>query len=352
MVRVVVAEDSFTIRQLIVELLESDPDIAVVGQAKTGAEALELALRLRPDIIAMDIHMPVMDGLEATKAVMVRAPTPVVLITSSASREDARLSFDALRAGALMIIPKPDNPASAGFNGRRDHLLSMVKAMAHVKVVRHWHRRPARGPGGPRPGRRAVPGLVAMAASTGGPVSLQRVLTGLPADCAAPIVVVQHIAAGFAAPLASWLNDGCHLHVELAEHGKPLKPRTVYLAPDERHLAVTANARVELRDTPPVGGHRPSATVLFESAARASGAALAAVMLTGMGSDGVEGLRAVRAGGGWVVAQDEASSVVYGMPGEAVRAGLADIVLPLDEIGPHLAWLLTGSSDADAHSHR
>ena len=157
MIRVVVAEDSLTLRELLVELLRSDPAIAVVGTARTGAEAVELALRLRPDLIAMDIHMPVMDGLEATKEVMVRAPTPIVLITSSASREDARLSLDALRAGALMVIAKPDNPSSSSFNGRRDHLLAMVKAMAEVKVVRHWQRQPTARGAGRRPGVWARP---------------------------------------------------------------------------------------------------------------------------------------------------------------------------------------------------
>jgi two-component system chemotaxis response regulator CheB len=341
MIRVVVAEDSLTIRELLVELLRSDPEIEVVGQAKTGAEALELAVRLRPDLIAMDIHMPVMDGLEATKEVMVRAPTPIIVITSSSSREDARLSLDALRAGALMVIPKPDNPASPAFDGRREHLLSMVKAMAQVKVVRQWQRRAARRPPGPQP-RRRRPGtqLIAIAASTGGPVSLQRILNQLPADCAAPILVVQHIAEGFVAPLASWLNEGCDLRVRVAEEGEMLSPRTVYLAPDGLHLGVTTSGRVELSAAPPIGGHRPSGTHLFISAARSYGNRLTAVILTGMGRDGVDGLRHVKASGGWVVAQDEASSVVYGMPGEAAREGLVDVVLPPDDIGPHLATLV------------
>ncbi len=340
--RVVIAEDSPTIRELLVALLEGDPEIQVVGQARTGAEAVELTLRLRPDLIAMDIHMPTMDGLEATREVMARAPTPIVLITSTTSREDAHLSLEALRAGALMIIPKPENPASPTFNGRRDHLLSMVKAMAEVKVVRRWSHGPASRPVVRRRGDRRAPQLVAVAASTGGPASLQRILRDLPAAYPAPIVIVQHIATGFAAPLAEWLNAACPMRVKLAEHGEAIDQRTIYLAPDERHLSV-ADDRLHLLDEPPVGGHRPSATVLFESAARAYGSALAAVMLTGMGRDGVDGLRAVRAGGGWIVAQDEATSVVHGMPGEAIRAGLADTVLPLDAIGPHLAALGSGS---------
>jgi two-component system chemotaxis response regulator CheB len=348
MVRVVVAEDSLTLRELLVELLRSDPEIEVVGEAKTGAEAVELAARLRPDLIAMDIHMPVMDGLEATKEVMVRAQTPIVLITSSTSREDARLSLDALRAGALMVIPKPDNPASPAFDGRREHLLSMVKAMAQVKVVRQWQRHLARRPPVPRPPRRRpATQLIAMAASTGGPVSLQHILTSLPADCEIPIVIVQHIAEGFVAPLASWLNESCNLRVKVAEDGEPLAPRTVYLAPDRFHLGATSGGQAELSAAPPIGGHRPSATHLFSSAARSYGPRLTAVILTGMGRDGVDGLRQVKTAGGWVVAQDEASSVVYGMPGEAVREALVDVVLPLDEIGPYLATLIESRTRAD-----
>jgi two-component system chemotaxis response regulator CheB len=351
MVRVVVAEDSLTIRELLVALLEGDPEVEVAGQARTGAEAVELAVRTRPDLILMDIHMPVMDGLEATKELMVRAPTPIVLVTSSSSREDARLSLDALRAGALMVLPKPDNPAAESFNGRREHLLAMIKAMAQVKVVRHTRRR-ALARRRRAPGRPGAVGMFAIAASTGGPASLQQILGGLPGDCPAPIVIVQHIAEGFAEPLAAWLNESCDLRVKVAEHGEVLAGRTVYIAPDHHHLEVAAGGRATLTDAPLEGGHRPSATRLFRSAARVYGASLAAVVLTGMGRDGVEGLRDIKAAGGWVVAQDEATSVVYGMPGEAAREGLADLVLPLPEIAPHLTTLLGPRTDADARPDR
>lgn len=342
--RIVVAEDSLTIRELLVELLRSDREITVVGEAKNGAEAVDLAVRLRPDLIAMDIHMPVMDGLEATKEIMVRAPTPIVLVTSSASRADATLSFDALRAGALTVIAKPDNPTSPGFDGRREQLLRTLKAMAQVKVVRRWVERPsARRPGpslsAPAGGAR----IVAIAASTGGPAALQGILGALPRHFSTPVVVVQHIATGFGAALADWLNASSPLRVKVAEDGEALTERTVFLAPDDRHLGVTANGRVALSDGPPVGGHRPSATHLFASVAHAFGRAAAAVMLTGMGRDGVDGLRAVKDAGGRVIAQDEATSVVYGMPREAAEAGLVDEVLAVDEMAAMLATL-TGAA--------
>lgn len=354
MIRVVVAEDSLTVRELLVEILESDPEIRVVGQAKNGAEAVELATRLKPDLVTMDVHMPVMDGFAATKEIMVQAPTPILIVSSSVSGRDVELSLNAIRAGALMVLAKPDDPQSARFDGRREELVTMAKAMARVKVVRRWPSRP--GAARPAPPLRLAPGaairLVAVAASTGGPAALQRILSALPRDFAAPILVVQHIATGFVGGLAEWLSASCNLRVKVAEHGEPLLKRTVFLAPDDRQLGVSPDGRVVVAAAPPVNGFRPSGTYLFASAAQTYGASVAAVILTGMGSDGVEGLRAVKAAGGRVLAQDEASSVVYGMPGEAVAAGIVDAVLATDEMAPRLVELVAGGSDADARPRR
>lgn len=351
MIRVVIAEDSLTVRELLVEILGSDPSIRVVGQAKNGAEAVELATRLKPDLLTMDVHMPVMDGFEATKEIMVQAPVPIILVSSSASREDVKLSFDAMRAGALMVLAKPDSPQSAVFDGRREQFLAMVKAMSQVKVVRRWApRAQAVTPPG---GRGRAPGalprcrLVAIAASTGGPAALQRILADLPREFPAPILVVQHIATGFVAGLADWLSASCSLRVRVAEHGEPLLERSVVLAPDDRQLGVTADARVIVADAPHLNGFRPSATYLFESAARAYGASVAAVILTGMGSDGVEGLKAVKAAGGQVLAQDEATSVVYGMPREAAAAGVVDTVLGVDAVALRLLELVARPGRAE-----
>jgi two-component system chemotaxis response regulator CheB len=353
-IRVVVAEDSLTVRELLVEILESDPEIEVVGQAQNGGEAVELATRLRPDLVTMDIHMPVMDGFEATKDIMVQAPTPILIVSSSTSRRDVELSLNAMRAGALMVVAKPDDPQSARFDRRRDELLAMAKAMARVKVVRRWapDARAVRPATAPRVVVPPVPvRLVAIAASTGGPAALQRIFAALPRDFAAPVVVVQHIAVGFAQGVADWLSASCNLRVKVAEHGEPLLKRSVFLAPDDRQLGVSPDGRVVVADAPPVNGFRPSGTYLFGSAAQAYGASLAAVILTGMGSDGVEGLKAVRAAGGRVLAQDEASSVVYGMPGEAVAAGVVEAVLGIDDIASRLAELIAGGNHADAGTH-
>ncbi len=349
MIRVVVAEDSLTVRELLVEILDSDPEITVVGQAKNGAEAVELAARLKPDLITMDVHMPIMDGYEATKEIMVQAPIPIIIVSSSANREGMGLSFNALRAGALLVLPKPDDPRSALFDGQRAAFLAMAKAMSQVKVVRRWA---SRAPVVPPPVMqlRRSPGsrirVVAIAASTGGPAALQRILSGLPGAFPVPILVVQHIATGFVEGLASWLGSSCNLRVKVAESGEPLRGRTVLLAPDNVHLGVSRDARVELTDAPPVGGFRPSGTHLFDSLAQVYGASVAAVIVTGMGNDGVEGLRVIKRMGGHVLAQDEATSVVYGMPREAVAVGVVDAVLPIDAVAGRLMELAWRNGDA------
>lgn len=341
MIRVVVAEDSTTVRGLLVALLESDPEIRVVGQATNGREAIQLAEQLRPDLITMDIHMPEMDGLEATKEIMVRAPTPIIIVSSSASRTDVDRSLDAVRAGALMLLAKPDNPLSPHFNGRREQLLALVRSMAEVKVVRRWAAAASQAPRvAPTHAPRAV-SVVAVGASTGGPAALQHMLQALPRSFPVPVLVVQHIASGFAEGLADWLAANCDLRVKLAEEGEMAEARTVYLAPDDRHLGMERSGRLALRADPPIGGHRPSATYLFSSVAAAAGNEAFAVVLSGMGRDGLDGARAVHDAGGYVIAQNRESSVVWGMPGEVVSAGLADVVLALADVGPHVAQLVS-----------
>ncbi|MBU8897943.1 chemotaxis response regulator protein-glutamate methylesterase [Corallococcus sp. H22C18031201] len=333
--RIVVAEDSPTARRLLVEILRADSGLEVVGEARDGVEAVALTERLRPDLVTMDIQMPRMDGLDATRRIMTDVPTPVVVVSTLVER-DIQTSMAALRAGALAVLQKPVGPESPAFDAESRRLRDTLRAMAEVKVVRRWPDRaiPATAPVAPPLATR--PSVVAMAASTGGPAALYQILSGLPASFPVPVLVVQHIALGFGEGLARWLGTATPLRVKVAEAGEPLTPGCVYLAPDDRHLGLTADGRAEVSNAAPVHGFRPSANWLFRAVARTHGAASLAVMLTGMGQDGLDGIRELHQAGGRVLAQDEASSVVYGMPGMVVGAHLAHEVIPLEQLSDRL----------------
>jgi two-component system, chemotaxis family, protein-glutamate methylesterase/glutaminase len=343
-IRVVIADDSPTARGLIRAILEDDGGFTVIGEAATGAEAVDLVTELAPQLVIMDVHMPVLDGLEATKEIMARAPTPILIVSAVGTR-DVDLSLSATQAGALMALAKPDGPSSARFDARRDELLNMAKAMANVKVVRRWSAAPS--PSGVRYSGRARPAdvqLVAIAASTGGPAALRRVLMDLPSDFPVPIVIVQHIAHGFAEGFVDWLRGSTPLHVKLAEPFEEARAGTVYVAPDDRHLGVTVDLRLTLSDDPAIGSFRPSADHLFERAGHALRGRLVAVIMTGMGSDGANGLATAHGAGSYVIAQDRQSSVVYGMAQEAERRGAVDEVVPLPEIALRLVTLVRGEA--------
>ncbi|MDQ6829276.1 MAG: chemotaxis-specific protein-glutamate methyltransferase CheB [Gemmatimonadota bacterium] len=341
-IRILVVDDSATARQLLIAILNSDPALQVVGEASNGVEAVDQATRLAPDLITMDVQMPLMDGIEATKEIMIVAPTPILVVSAAGPGASLDLSFDAMQAGALMVLPKPASPMAPEFEEQRRQLLEMAKGMAQVKVVRRWG---PRGPGEQRAARalgmRADTGpLVAIGASTGGPAALRRILIALPADFPAPIAIVQHIAKGFVSGLASWLSGSCSLHVKVADQGEKVVARTVYIAPDDRHLGFAADGSVMLSDAPAIGGFRPSVTHLFAAAASAYGSRVIALLMTGMGSDGAGAVGAVRAAGGVVLVQDEETSVVYGMGQEAVKTGFVNEVISLDRIPPRLLEML------------
>ena len=341
-IRVLVADDSATARRLLVEILGADPGIEVVGQAVDGIEAVALVKRLRPDIVTMDVQMPRLDGFAATKRIMVEAPTPI-LITTGVDPRVMSVSLEAVRVGALAVQAKPGDPRSPGFEEEARESVRQVKAMSQVKVVRHYDPEIARAEPRTWASGAAVEGpaeVVAIAASTGGPAALHRLLTSLPADFALPILIVQHISRGFAPGFARWLDGASPLRVKLADDGEALQPGTAYVAVDDHHLGVSLSRRVHLSTAAPVGGFRPSGTVLFDSVAAAFGRGAVAVILTGMGRDGVDGLPAIRSSGGRTIAESEATAVVYGMPAAAVHAGLADLVLPLEQVCAVVAGLL------------
>ena len=346
MIRVLLAEDSTTTRQFLVSILGDDPEIQVVGEAKNGLEAVELTQNLRPDVVAMDIDMPEMNGFEASKRIMAQIPTPIVIISSSMNVGEVRVALQALTAGALTVLKKPGGPGAEGNEEDQPRFISTLKLMSQVSVVGHWpdQSRAKQAPTGEVFSRILPEGnrgrVVVIVASTGGPTALNRIFSALPGNFPAPILVVQHMTAGFMAGCATWMNENSSLRVKLAEEGEALTPGTVYLAGDDRHLEVSAHSTVHYSNAEPLEGVRPSATLLFESAAKVYGASTLALVLTGMGSDGVAGLKTVKEAGGRVIVQDEASSIIFGMPAEAVKSGYTDWVLPLAEIPSRLIEMI------------
>jgi two-component system chemotaxis response regulator CheB len=343
--RVLVTEDSVVARALLVSIVNRDPGLEVVGEARDGEEAVALAAKLNPDVITMDVHMPKLDGLEATRRIMSESPTPIVVI-SAIDPKDVRLSFEALDSGALAVLAKPTGPAAPDFADRAAEIVSTIKTMSGVRVVK---RRPKQAPVAPTPtaapaarpaaARRKID-VVAIGSSTGGPDALGKIVGALPANAPVPIVIVQHITVGFHQGLVDWLNNVTPLNVKLGVEGEELRAGEVVVAPGERHMVIDAGRRVKFIDDVPVRGHRPSATKLFQSVAMVYRGNALGVILTGMGDDGADGLVDLHNAGGWVIGQDEATCVVYGMPREAALRGAVSEVLPLGEIagGIVTAW--------------
>ncbi|HET9992405.1 MAG TPA: chemotaxis-specific protein-glutamate methyltransferase CheB [Kofleriaceae bacterium] len=344
--RVLVAEDSPTARRLLVILLSADPELEVVGEARNGAEAIEQCKKLRPDLVTMDIKMPVMDGVEATRRIMIESATPVVMV-SSLDPNDVRSSMRALEAGALAVLAKPAGPGTPRFVRDSRELVATIKAMAQVKLVRRWPLIPPYRAASARPDALAAREIlvVGLVSSTGGPNALRSLLSALPADFAPPIMIVQHIAAGFAQGLAEWLTTTTKRTVTLASDGERFVNGGVYVAPDDRHLEVSRD-RLHVTASPPVEGFRPSGTRLFSSLAAVFGPAAIGVIMTGMGHDGVAGLLEMRDAGSAVLAQDEASCDIFGMPGAAVIAGAVTATTPLSEIPTRLVELVAKEGSA------
>lgn len=343
MIRVLIVDDSPTVRYVIQTILESDPDIKVVGYAGNGQDAVRRAGELRPDVITMDVQMPGIDGIEATRLIMEQCPAPIVVISAHNSDPALTISFNALQAGAVQVIDKPVNALSPDAANERAALVATIKLMSEVRVVRRRFgaARPAMKPAPsvpPSPLRAAE--LVAIGASTGGPAALNTILGALPADFPAPILIVQHITAGFTSGLITWLGRGCALPVCTAQADERIRPGVVYIAPDDLHLTIGATGRLFLDGGELVNHVRPSVNVLFESVARVFGPAAVGVLLTGMGEDGARGLRAIRQRGGVTIAQDEATSVVYGMPRAAAEMGACSTILPLDQIAAYLTRIV------------
>ena len=344
-IRVLIVEDSPVIRQFLEHIIARDPRLEIAAAVETAEEALQILERVSPDVISMDIRLPGMNGFEATQRIMRERPTPVVVVSASVEREDLQITMNALRAGALTVLEKPTGVTSGEYEALAERLCTQLAIMSQVKVVRRRVEvRPVA-----RLDRRAAPRLgvyraLGVVCSTGGPSALIQLLGGLGAGFPLPILMVQHIASSFLEGFASWLDGACPFSVEIVKDRSLIAPGKVYLATQDHHLRAE-NGLVRVGRSHPVCAQRPSGTVLFESMAAAFGSQSVGVLLTGMGEDGAEGLLRLRESGGYTIAEDESTCVVYGMPAEAVRLGAVSESLPLPAIAPRILELIVPRSE-------
>jgi two-component system, chemotaxis family, protein-glutamate methylesterase/glutaminase len=330
MIKILVADDSFLVRQVLTDILQQAPDLEVAGWACNGREAVDLTLSLKPQLVIMDLLMPVMDGLSAIEEIMTSAPTPVLVLSAALDDSEVSHAFTAIKRGALDVMEKPavdDSWALEEFGAR---LIEKVRLLSGIRVIRH-PKRSLRCPGAAEIATTfgAHPRILAIGASTGGPKAVMTLLKSLPAGFPATIFVVQHIADGFAAGFASWLDRECAIPVRLAVDGARYAPGEAVIAPDACHLTVT-DGRIRLIQTPPVNCCRPSIDVFFSSLAQEPCDQVVSVLLTGMGRDGAHGMLQIKERGGTTLVQDESSCAVFGMPREAIRLKAVDQVLAID----------------------
>lgn len=344
-IRILLAEDSPTVRRYLLSIIEETPDMTVVGEARTGAEAVSMVESLRPDVVSMDIQMPDMDGLEATRRIMATVPTPIVVV-SGLLESDVALSLQAIEAGALAVVGKPPDRQNPAFAEKSRQLLTTLRAMSGVKVIsRRLYRKLDTGllPPIEISEKAAQPEILVIGASTGGPSALLRLLQNLPKDFALPIAIVQHMPNEFIAGLARWLAGSCSLKIEIARDGMPLERGTVLIANGGSHLTVARQGNgliTRLIEERGSYRHQPAVDVLMESVAKFCGSSAIGLILTGMGDDGAKGLLAMRQAGATTLVQDEASCTVFGMPRAAIEIGAAQQVLPLANIASKIAKLL------------
>jgi two-component system chemotaxis response regulator CheB len=343
-IRVMIVEDSPVVRALLTHIISESDRLTVASAVGSAEEALEALPSVRPDIISMDIRLPGMDGLEATRRIMAEQPTPIVVISASIDKESLGPTMEALSSGALSVVEKPVGISHADYAGIAEEIRTQLRIMAEVPVVRRRLR--SATPRSGRADRPAVtPKLIACAASTGGPQALASLFTALPPTIDVPVLLVQHMGVPFMPGFARWLDGVLPWRVAIAEAGAALKPGTILVAPGDHHLRIDRSGRVAIDQEPAVRGQRPAATALLESVAAHAGAAAIGVVLTGMGEDGATGVRAMLAAGAKVFAEDRSSAIVYGMPAAAVREGA--IAVPLDQMAATILQAV-GRADLDA----
>src|SRR5436309_6245932 len=354
-IRVLIVDDSAFMRKVLQGILAADPQLEVCGEARDGRDAVTQAEVLKPDVITMDINMPHMDGLQATEIIMSSNPRPIVVV-SSESREGAEVTLKALELGAIDFVAKPSGGIDLDMNSVKEELCRRLKVAAKVRVVRNATRsklqqeiassaprvEPAKSFGSVNgSGAAAAPApvrgnskfpIVVVAASTGGPATLMKFIPYFPKDFPGAVVLVQHMPGNFTAQFSSQLAEVSQIKVKEAEAGEIIVPGQLYVCPGSHHLRVSPTGRISLDDGPRVGGYRPCADLTFESAAEYAGPMTIGVILTGMGNDGAKGAQMIRCVGGHVIAQDESTAVIFGMPQEAIKTGAVDQVLPMEAI--------------------
>jgi two-component system, chemotaxis family, protein-glutamate methylesterase/glutaminase len=346
-ISVLLVDDSLIALTILSRMLSAAPDIQVVGKARSGREALELIPRLQPAVICTDLHMPDMDGLELTKAIMERFPRPILVVSAAVHPEDAQNVFSLLEAGAIDVLPKPRGGLAADEQHVAQELIGKIKILAGVVALTR-RQKILPGPGQPHPSPASSPTppqprIVTIGASTGGPQALRTILAQLPADFPVPVLCVQHISDGFLGGVVDWLATQCMMPVKIAQSGELPRAGTIYFPPEGAHLEIDKGGRLVSSQKAPVDGHRPSVTVTFQSVADYCGEGAIGVLLTGMGSDGAKGMQRIFAAGGLTIAQNEESSAVFGMPRQAIALGAVKYVLPVNKIGIMLPELLSGS---------
>lgn len=355
-IKVLVVDDSVLSREMLIDILSLDEEIQIVGQASNGLDAVDKVFRLKPDIVTMDIEMPVMNGLDALERIMATNAVPILVISS---RGDAKTAYSAVSKGALEVISKseidPDNP---------DQLIQKIKLLSKVKVITHLRAGQARNDIRDliKPAERQIqsytseqsqqPGavrqqpfrVIAIASSTGGPKALSELLPEFPSHFPCPIVIAQHISDGFISGLVDWLAKLAQMKVKVGDEGDQLVPGSIYMSPSEKHMKISADGKIVLLKRGPTDLYHPSCDLLLSSVANTFRAGCVGVILTGMGSDGALGMERIKAAGGTTIAQDEKSSAIFGMPKVAAERGCIDKVLPLDQIAAKIKNLVGSGS--------
>jgi two-component system chemotaxis response regulator CheB len=353
MIKVLITEDSPVVRGFLEYVLNREPGIEVIGTARNGEEAVQMVSKNKPDVITMDIHMPRMDGFEATRKIMETNPVPIVICSASWNPEEVDKTFRTMEAGAVAALEKPRGIGHPDSEASVRELISTVKAMSEVKVVRRWARLRNYVKDTAVTAKEVLESsdaeikLVAIGASTGGPMVLQSILSGLPKTFPVPVLIVQHIAMGFLSGLVDWLTKTTHFPVHIAKDGERLEPGKAYLSPDDYHLGIVKKDRVLLSHDKPENNLRPAVSFLFRSVADVCGNQALGVLLTGMGKDGAKELKVLKDRGGITIVQDRESSIVHGMPGEAIKLGAASIVLPSKEIAEKINQLVMSDIKKD-----